>query len=249
MMAEIKPCAAMTIVFLDFPLVNRDSRQTGPQISGLRAHDMSRPTILIADDHTMVVEGLVHLLKDHFDVIGTVSDATQLIEAARRLRPDVVITDVSMPGASGIEALRTLVADGIAARVIVLTMHADAELATEAMRAGASGFLVKHAAGEELVTAIQDVLQGRIYLTPVVTREVFARMSDPAATAAVRLTPRQREVLQLIAAGRRMKEIAGLLNLSTRTVETHKYKMMHVLGLQSTAELVRYAIQHRLIGD
>jgi DNA-binding NarL/FixJ family response regulator len=210
---------------------------------------MPRPNILIADDHTMVVEGLVHLLKDQFEIVGTVPDATQLIDAARRLKPDVVITDVTMPGASGIEALRTLIAEGLAAKVIVLTMHADAELATEAMRAGASGFVLKHAAGEELLTAIQDVLQGRIYLTPAVTREVFARMSDPGRTAASRLTPRQREVLRLIAEGRRMKEIGTILNLSTRTVEGHKYEMMQVLGVQSTAELVRYAIQHRLIRD
>ena len=172
-----------------------------------------------------------------------------MIEAARRLRPDVVVTDVSMPGVSGIEAVRQLTGEGIAAKVIVLTMHADAELATLAMQAGASGFVVKHAAGEELLAAIQDVLQGRFYLTPAVTREVLARMADPSKQAATRLTGRQREVLRLIAEGRRMKEIAGILSLSTRTVETHKYDMMHALGLQSTAELVRYAVQHRLVGD
>lgn len=210
---------------------------------------MSRPTIMIADDHAIVVEGLVSLLKENYDVVGTAPDAAQLIEAARRLRPDVVVTDVSMPGVSGIEAVRQLTGEGIAAKVIVLTMHADAELATLAMQAGASGFVVKHAAGEELLTAIQDVLQGRLYLTPAVTREVLARMADPSKQAATRLTGRQREVLRLIAEGRRMKEIAGILSLSTRTVETHKYDMMHALGLQSTAELVRYAVQHRLVGD
>jgi DNA-binding NarL/FixJ family response regulator len=210
---------------------------------------MPRPTILIADDHTMVVEGLVQLLKDDFDVVGTVSDANGLIEAARRLRPDVVITDISMPGASGMEALRNLVAQGISSKVIILTMHADAELATEAIRLGASGFLVKDAAGEELVAAIRGVVQGRVYLTSAVTREVFARLSDPAATAESRLTPRQREVLRLLVQGRRMKEIATILRLSTRTVENHKYEMMHALGIQSMAELVRYAVQHRLTGD
>ena len=210
---------------------------------------MRRTTILIADDHAMVVEGLGHLLKDQFDVVGGVSDAPQLLEAAARLRPDVVLTDISMPGLSGIEAIRRLKAARSDTKVIVLTMHADAELATEAVRAGASGFLVKHSAGEELLTAIQEVLQGRMYLTPAVTADVFARMSEGASNAEPRLTPRQREVLRLIAEGRRMKEIAGILNLSTRTVETHKYEMMHALGMQSTAELVRYAIQHRLVGN
>ena len=188
-------------------------------------------------------------MKDQFDVVGTVPDATHLIEAAGRLRPDVIVTDVSMPGLSGIEALRRLKADRSDTKVIVLTMHADAELATEAMRAGASGFLVKHSAGEELLTAIQEVLQGRNYLTPAVTKDVFARLSDPVKSAEPSLTPRQREVLTLIAKGRRMKEIAGILNLSTRTVETHKYEMMHALGVQSTAELVRYAVQQRLVED
>lgn len=211
--------------------------------------EMRRTTILIADDHTIVVEGLVRLLKDQFDVVGGVSDAAQLLEAAARLRPDVILTDVSMPGLSGIEALRRLKAERSDTKVIVLTMHADAELATEAVRAGASGFLIKHSAGEELFTAIQEVLQGRIYLTPAITREVLSRMAYAATRPESRLTPRQREVLRLIAEGRRMKEIAGLLNLSPRTVETHKYEMMQSLGIQSTAELVRYAVQHRLVGE
>jgi DNA-binding NarL/FixJ family response regulator len=210
---------------------------------------MQRSTILIADDHTIVVEGLVRLLNDQFDVVGTVSDAAHLIEAAARLRPDVVLTDVSMPGLNAIEAIRRLKAERTDTKIIVLTMHADAELATEAMRAGASGFLVKHSAGEELFTAIHEVVHGRTYLTPAVTREVLARMSDPVKRVETPLTPRQREVLKLIAEGRRMKEIAAILNLSTRTVETHKYEMMHALGVQSTAELVRYAVQHRLVED
>jgi DNA-binding NarL/FixJ family response regulator len=210
---------------------------------------MARPTILIADDHRTVVEGLVRLLRDQFEVVATVANATQLLDAAARLRPDVIIIDVSVPAMSGIEALRRLAADKGDTKIIVLTMHGDAELATEAMRAGASGFLVKHAAGEELPTAINEVLQGRIYLTPAMTRVVFARLSAPAPPAAVRLTGRKREVLRLIAEGRRMKEIADILSLSTRTVESHKYEMMHALGVQSTAQLVRYAVEHRLVGD
>jgi len=210
---------------------------------------MARPTILIADQHRTVVEGLVRLLRDQFEVVATVADATELLEAAARLRPDVIIIDVSVPALSGIDALRRLAANKSDAKIIVLTMHGDAELATESMRAGASGFLVKHAAGEELPTAINEVLQGRIYLTPAMTRVVFAQLSAPAPAAAVRLTGRKREVLQLIAEGRRMKEIADILSLSTRTVESHKYELMHALGVQSTAQLVRYAVQHRLVAD
>jgi DNA-binding NarL/FixJ family response regulator len=208
---------------------------------------MRRATILIADDHTIVREGLERLLTDSFDVVGTVSDATQLIEMAKRLRPDIIVTDISMPGLSGIEALRRLKADRPETRVIVLTMHADGDVATQALRAGASGFLVKHSAGDELLAAIGEVLQGRSYLTPVLTRAVIDRMTDPTKTSDVELTPRQREVLILIAEGHRMKEIAEILHLSTRTVETHKYEMMQTLGVQSTAELVRYAIHHGLI--
>jgi DNA-binding NarL/FixJ family response regulator len=208
---------------------------------------MRRATVLIADDHAIVSEGLARLLTDQFDVVGTVKDASNLLEAAARLRPDIIITDISMPGLSGIEALRRLKNDKIESKVIVLTMHADAEVATEAMRAGASGFLVKLAAGDELVTAINEVLQGRLYLTPAVTRDVIARMTETRKTPEVQLTPRQREVLTLITEGRRMKEIAAILQLSTRTVETHKYEMMQALGVQSTAELVRYAIQHGIV--
>jgi DNA-binding NarL/FixJ family response regulator len=210
---------------------------------------MSRPTILIADDHALVVEGLVSLLNGQFDVISTASDGTQLLAQAARLHPDVVVTDLSMPGLSAMEALRRLTGPNSTTKVIVLTMHADAELAAEAIRAGASGFLGKHSAGEELLTGVNDVLRGRIYLTPAVSSDVLAKMSDRTKSAASRLTPRQREVLRLIAEGRRMKEIAGILDMSTRTVESHKYGTMHALGVQTTAELVRYAVEHRLVPE
>ena len=137
-----------------------------------------RPTVLIADDHPIVVDGLVALLKDRFDVVGTVSDGTRLLDDATRLRPDIVVTDISMPGLDGLEVLRRLKAKGSDARVIVLTMHAGAELATEAMRHGASGFVLKQSASDELVIAINEVLQGRTYLTPAVTRDVIARMAE-----------------------------------------------------------------------
>ena len=209
---------------------------------------MRRPTVLIADDHAIVKEGLVSLLKEHnFDVVGAVGDGHLLLEEAKRLRPDVIVTDISMPGLSGLDVLNRLSSERLNSKIIVLTMHNDAELATQAIRAGASGFLLKHSAGEELLNAIEQVLQGRVYLTPAMTRDVMARMAVPASEP--QLTARQRDVLRLILKGQRMKEIAATLDLSPRTVETHKYDMMEALGVHSTTELVRYAIEHRLVVD
>jgi len=201
-----------------------------------------RTKVLLADDHAIVAEGLATLLKDHFDLLETVGDGSALIDAARKLRPDVIVTDMAMPVLSGLEALRRLKATRNEAKVIFLTMHADAQLATEAFRAGASGYVLKQSAGEELIAAIEEVLKGRTYLTPLITKNVIANLTE-ATPPTVKLTPRQREVLRLIADGRRMKEIGAILELSTRTVESHKYEMMRALGVQSTAELVRYAIQ------
>jgi len=208
---------------------------------------MRLASILIADDHTIVREGLVSLLKDSYHIVGTVGDGPSLVDAARRLRPDVIVTDVSMPGMSGLEVVARLGAEDIRSKVVVLTMHNDAELATRALRAGASGFLLKLSAGDELITAIEQVLQGHVYLTPALTKDVMARMTSPAQPPGPQLTPRQREILRLIVAGQRMKEIAAALNLSTRTVESHKYEMMETLGLHSTAALVRYALEHHLV--
>jgi DNA-binding NarL/FixJ family response regulator len=211
---------------------------------------MRQHTVLVADDHAIVKEGLVSLLKEHdFDVVGAVGDGQELIDAARRLRPDVIVTDLSMPGLSGLDVLTRLKAARIDSKVIVLTMHHDADLATQAMRAGASAFLLKHSAGEELLTAIQQAIEGRMYLTPALTREVMERMSASPDQTEPQLTARQRDVLRLIADGRRMKEIAAALELSSRTIETHKYQIMQTLGVSSTAELVKYAIRHHLIAE
>jgi DNA-binding NarL/FixJ family response regulator len=209
---------------------------------------MRRPKILLADDHAIVADGLISLLKDSYELVGAVRDGRQLVDAAKRLRPDVIVADISMPALSGLDALRQLRAEHLDVKVIFLTMHAEKELATEAVRAGASGFLLKQSAGDELLNAIDEVLHGRMYLTPAVTKDVIAGMSA-APLPARTLTPRQRDVLRLIVAGRRMKEIASELNLSTRTVESHKYEMMAALGVESTAELVRYAIQRGLVTD
>jgi two-component system, NarL family, response regulator NreC len=211
---------------------------------------MRRHTVLLADDHTIVTDGLARLLRDHeFDVVGAVGDGHRLVEESKRLRPDVIVTDLSMPGLSGLDVLARLSAERIDSKVIVLTMHKDANVAAVALRAGASGFLLKESAGEELLAAIRQVLQGRVYLTPALTRDVMERMAGSSGVGERQLTPRQLAVLRLIVKGQRMKEIAANLGLSPRTVETHKYEMMHVPGLQSTAELVRYAIDRRLVLD
>jgi DNA-binding NarL/FixJ family response regulator len=212
------------------------------------AQTMRRATVLLADDHRLFTEGLVHLLNERFRVIGTVREGAAVIEAARRLRPEVIVMDLSMPTMSGLDALRQMNDQGLESKVIVLTMHADARLATEALRAGASGFVLKEASGEELVTAIDAALEGRTYLTTALTRDVLDMMSRRNDPAAVQLTPRQVAVLRLIVDGLRMKEIASALDLSPRTVETIKYELMHELKIHSTAELVRYAIEHRLTG-
>ena len=209
---------------------------------------MDRARVLLADDHTIVAQGLGSLLKDDFDLVGVVGDGQALVQAARHLRPDVIITDLSMPGMSGLEALHQLKQEGLDSRVIFLTMHADPQIATEALRAGASGVLLKHNAGEELITAIHEVLQGRIYLAPLITRDVLSVLAAATPSApTTKLTPRQREVLQFIVRGRTMKEIAAALGLSRRTVETHKYEMMQALEVETTAELIRYAIQFGLV--
>jgi len=210
---------------------------------------LRKDTVLIADDHTIVTEGLARLLRDNdFDVVGTVSNGQLLLDEAERLHPDVIVTDLTMPGLSGLDVLERLKSKGIASKVILLTMHNDADLATVALRGGASGFLLKESAGEELLEAIRQVLRGRVYLTPALTSGVMERMAGPTH-ASTQLTPRQLDVLRLIVKGQRMKEIAENLGLSVRTVETHKYEMMETLGMHSTAELVRYALDRRLVLD
>jgi DNA-binding NarL/FixJ family response regulator len=206
---------------------------------------MPRSTILLADDHPVVAEGLAALLRDEFTLVGTVADGGGLLEAARRLKPDVIVTDITMPGLTGLDALRRIRAEGLTVKVVFLTVHADVRLAAEALRAGATGFVLKEAAGKELIAAIHEVLRGRTYLTPRLAPDVLPLLARPGIFGD-RLTSRQSEVLRLIASGRTMREIAVALGLSSRTVEGHKYQMMQALGVGTTAELIRYAIDHGL---
>jgi len=208
---------------------------------------MRLPRVLIVDDHQLFAEGLSHVLKDRFDVVGTITDGRLLSDAVRRLQPDVVLLDMSMPHVSGLDVLLELKAKRCECRTIVVTMHADARMAAEAIKAGASGFVLKESGREELVTAIDAVLQGQTYLTSTLTRDVLSLMAGPADPEHVELTLRQREVLRLIVQGQRVKEIAAALDLSPRSVESIKYRMMQDLNVQSTAGLVRYALQHNIV--
>ena len=206
--------------------------------------------VLLADDHTLVTQGLEVLLKEKFNLVGTVNDGRALITAADTLKPDVIVTDISMPGLNGLDAVRQVKASRPETRVIILTMHAEPQLAEEAFRLGASGFLIKSGAGEELVRAIQEVSQGRFYITSLIAQDlinVLMEASKKPVSGASSLSGRQREVLQLIAEGRTMKEISSILHISQRTAETHKYEIMRILGVATTADLIRHAMRMKLI--
>lgn len=207
--------------------------------------------VLLADDHAVVAHGLRELLKDSFDLVGVVHDGRALLDAAEKLRPDVVVTDISMPLLNGLDAIRQIRSRHPEIKVVVLTMHAETEMAVSAFRAGARGFVLKVSPEEELIAAIEQVAQGRVYITPLVAKDlidVLIEASLAEKEGEERLTARQREVLQLIAEGRTMKEVASILDISPRTAESHKYEIMQVLGVNTTAELVQYAVRIKLVG-
>jgi two-component system, NarL family, response regulator NreC len=208
---------------------------------------MPRPRVLVADDHAIMVQGLGRLLEGEAEIVATASDGQQLVERARQHRPDIIVSDINMPGMSGLDAMRRLRADGLRSKFIFLTLHTDSRLASEAMRAGASGYLLKHAAAEELIEAIHAVMEGHTYLTPLMTREVLWAIGQPDGVQSPALTPRQLDVLRLIAEGKRMKEIANELNISVRTVETHKQDLLQTLGLETTADLIKFAVRQGLV--
>jgi DNA-binding NarL/FixJ family response regulator len=211
---------------------------------------MKAARIVLADDHTIVAQGLRSLLEDHFDLLATAADGRTLVALTLQMAPDVVITDISMPVLNGLDAVRQIKAAGSNAKIVILTMHSDSQLAVEAFRAGASAYLLKQSAGEELIAAIHEVLRGRPYVSPLLSKDLVTILMEAAGSekkSPIRLTSRQREVLQLIAEGKTMKEIASILQVSTRTAETHKYEMMQSLGIKTTAELVHYAIKIGLV--
>ena len=209
---------------------------------------MSRPRVLLADDHALLLGAFEKLLSADCDIVGQVSDGRALVDAAEELKPDVIVLDISMPLLNGLEAARQIKQKARGAKLVFLTMNEDTDLAAEAFRAGASGYLLKRSAASELMTAIREVLQGRSYVTPLITEGLVGSLMHGADHAPSReLTPRQREVLQLLAEGRSMKEVASLLNLTPRTVAFHKYRIMEQLKVKSTAELVQYAVKNHIV--
>jgi DNA-binding NarL/FixJ family response regulator len=209
---------------------------------------MERPRVLLADDHALILGAFEKLLSTEYDVIGQVGDGRALVAEAEALRPDVIVLDVSMPVLNGLEAARQIKRTLRDVKLVFVTMNEDADLAAEAFRSGASGYLLKRSAVSELSAAIRAVMQGRSYITPLIAQDLVGSLMHPPTHApSHELTPRQREVLQLLAEGRSMKEVGRLLNLTPRTVAFHKYRMMEQLKVKSTAELVQYAVKHHIV--
>lgn len=208
------------------------------------------PRILIADDHTLVAEACKKLLESEYEVVGTVSDGRALVRAAAELKPHLIIVDVAMPILNGLDAGQQVKECSPAVKLIFLTMNHDADLAAEAFRRGASGYLLKTCAASELALAVHEVLRNKSYLSPMIAKDTvnfLLRQDKKLIDEQDRLTERQREVLQLLAEGKCMKEVAGVLNITTRTVAFHKYRIMEILNAKSGAELVHYAIRNHLI--
>jgi len=209
-----------------------------------------KPRILLADDHRIVTEGLRNLLEPEFELVGIVEDGRALLDAAEKLRPDVIIADISMPLLNGIEAVRQIKKTNKDVKVIFLTMHPDVTYAVSALEAGALGYVLKHSAPSELITAVRRALKGKTYVTPLLEGEIMLspkKGSIERREESSHLTKRQREVLQLLAEGCLAKEVASILNISTRTVEYHKYQMMRDVGIKTVADLIRYAIKHNIV--
>lgn len=207
------------------------------------------PRVLLADDHRLIRDAFSRLLESDCEVVGAVADGRAAVVEAVRLQPDIVILDVAMPLLNGLDAARQLHRDLPDARIIFLTMSEDPDLAAEAFRVGAAGYLLKNSAGSELLLAVREVSQGRSYITPLMTRGLVNNLLAPSEPIGrpVELSARQREVLQLLAEGHTMKEIARALNITPRTVAFHKYSMKELLGVKSNAELFQFAVKQRLV--
>lgn len=205
---------------------------------------MTRPRVLLADDHRIVVAGLAALLADDYELVGHAPDGRSLLELARATTADFIVADISMPGLNGIDALVAMRREGLDLPVIFLTMHTEPAYARRALEAGAAGYVLKHAAPQELLRALQVAAQGGIYISGEIAAEVLAGPGHrPERDPASGLTPRQREILQLLAGGRSAKEIARLLDISHRTVEYHKYQAMEALGVKTNAELIQHVMR------
>ena len=208
---------------------------------------MKRTRLLLADDHKIILDGLRSLLESEFEIVGTAGDGRALVAAMEQLRPDVIVVDISMPLLNGIEAVRQIKKLDKRVKVIFLTMHPDVTYAIRAFEAGASGYVLKHSASSELLTAIHEAIKGRTYVTPLIAGELLQAYKGETygqAEEMEQLTQRQREILQLLVDGNSAKEIANLLNISPRTVEFHKYNMMSKLNLKSLSALIQYGIKH-----
>jgi DNA-binding NarL/FixJ family response regulator len=204
--------------------------------------------VLLADDHSLLLTAFERLLSGECEIVGQVTDGRALVTAAERLKPDVIVLDISMPLMNGLDAGRQIKHRFPDIKLIFLTMNEEADIAAEAFRAGASGYLLKRSAGSELATAIREVVRGRSYITPLVAHGlVDALLRFNHQNPEPELTSRQREVLQLLAEGHSMKEVAGVLNVAPRTVAAHKYQLMQQLNLKSTAELIQYAVKHGIV--
>jgi DNA-binding NarL/FixJ family response regulator len=208
---------------------------------------MRVPRVLLADDHALLLGAFEKLLAGECEIVGQASDGRALVAAAEALKPDVIVLDIAMPLLNGLEAGRQIKRKLRDVKLVFLTMNEDPELAAEAFRSGASAYLLKRSAASELTTAIREVMNGRSYVTPLVTGGLVGSLLKVKDTGDTDLTSRQREVLQLLAEGHSMKEIASLLNLTPRTVAFHKYEMMKRLNVNSTAELIQYAVKRHIV--
>jgi DNA-binding NarL/FixJ family response regulator len=212
---------------------------------------MKRWRLLLADDHEIVIEGLRRILdRPEFEIVGVVNDGLSLLRAAEAFRPEVIIADITMPFLNGIDAAEQIHKSNPEVKIVFLTMHPDVTFASEALAAGGSGYVLKSSAGDELRTAIREAVKGRTYVTQSIAEAVKQGLS-PRSNAwrnpLDKMTPRQREVLQLLAEGLQVKEIAIKLGVSPRTVEFHKYRIMDELGLRTSAEIARYAARHGMV--
>jgi DNA-binding NarL/FixJ family response regulator len=208
---------------------------------------MKRTRVLLADDHKIILNGLRSLLESEFEIVGKVEDGRALVSAAEKLRPDVIVVDISMPILNGIEAVRQIKKVDPKVKVVFLTMHPDVTYAIRAFEVGASGYVLKHSASSELLMAIREAIRGRTYVTPMIAGELVQSYKEGSyhqSDENQELTQRQREILQLLAEGSSVKEIAEILKISPRTVEFHKYRLMSNLNIKTNSELVQYAIKH-----